>query len=57
MKLYAIVKIKAKEQNDSWHCVEHQGYETKNAFLEDLRANGYVVMHNKIYTQDEFEQL
>lgn len=53
-KFYAIVRDKYSE--DYWHFLSSE-YKTKKAFLEDLKANGFAVMKNKIYTEEEYNNL
>ena len=53
-KFYAIVRDKYSP--DEWHFLSSE-YRTKKAFLEDLKANGFAVMNNKIYTEEEYHQL
>lgn len=55
-KFYAIVRIK-NDKDSFYHFMSTDSYESKKAFLEDLRMNGYSVKHNKIYTEDEYEKL
>lgn len=53
-KFYAIVRDKYSA--DEWHFLDSE-YKTKKAFLEDLKANGFAVMKNKIYTEQEYNNL
>lgn len=53
---YAIIKFK-DDKNDYYHFFSHNGYTTKKAFLEDLKANGYTVKNNKIYSEEEYNNL
>ena len=32
-------------------------YSSKKDFISDLRANGYVVKHNRVYTQEEYDAI
>lgn len=51
-RFFAIVK----EQGGSYHFISSE-YKTKKAFLADLKANGYIVKSNKIYTESEYKDL
>lgn len=51
-KFFAIVK----EKGGCYHFISSE-YETKKAFLADLKANGYIVKSNKIYTESEYNNL
>lgn len=52
MILYAIVKDKF-DKNDDWH-VMTGNYPTKKDFLFEARCNGFAVMKNKVYTEEEY---
>lgn len=56
MKYYAIIREK-DNKNDGWHFFYRDGYVTKKDFLFDLKANGYSVRKNKIYTKEEYYNL
>lgn len=52
MILYAIVKDKF-DKNDDGH-VMTGNYPTKKDFLFEARCNGFAVMKNKVYTEEEY---
>lgn len=57
-KFYAIVK----EKNENSNCFrflssDFDSYSSKKDFISDLRANGYVVKHNRAYTQEEYDAI
>lgn len=49
---FAIVR----EKGGHYHFISSE-YKSKKAFLDDLRANGYIVKGNKIYTESEYKDL
>lgn len=51
-KFFAIVR----EKGGHYHFISSE-YKSKKAFLDDLRANGYIVKGNKIYTESEYKDL
>lgn len=36
---------------------DSDSYSSKKDFISDLRANGYVVKHNRAYTQEEYDAI
>lgn len=55
-KFYAIVKEK-NENSNCFRFLSSDSYSSKKDFISDLRANGYVVKHNKVYTQEEYDAI
>ena len=53
MKLIALVRF---SKNESWK-ERVDNYKTKKAYLEDLKLNGYMVRYNRIYTEEQWEEL
>lgn len=55
-KFYAIVKEK-NENSNCFRFFSSDSYSSKKDFISDLRANGYVVKHNRVYTQEEYDAM
>lgn len=53
-KYYCIAKD--KYEADSWHFVSFEA-ESKSDFLKQVRCNGYTVMRNKAYTEEEYQNI
>lgn len=55
MKLYAIVKDKY-DKSDNYHFVSSD-YKTKSDFIKDLKVNGFIILKNKVYTEQEYNDI
>lgn len=56
MRFYAIIRDKYNK-DDVFHFFSQDGYSSKKQFLDDLRANGYVVRNNRVYTEQEYDNI
>lgn len=55
-KFYAIIKEK-NENCSKFRFFSSDSYSSKKDFISDLRANGYVVKNNRVYTQEEYDAM
>jgi hypothetical protein len=57
---YAIYRdLNDKGHTKEWKVISRpmRDYKSKQEFLETLRAQGWIVKNNKIYTSDEWDNL
>lgn len=55
MRYYGIVKDR-ENKADSWHFINFE-QNSKTDFARDVNRNGYILRHNKVYTETEYKNL